>query len=84
VGLGRNRSPGRWRQIPVINSALGGRSSRTFITGGNWDATAGHSKTGDVLLIQFGHNDDGRSTTRPRARGTLPGVGEETREIDNR
>ncbi len=69
--------------IPVINSALGGRSSRTFLTGGNWDATLAILKTGDVLLIQFGHNDDGPLDDKARARGTLPGVGDETREIDN-
>ena len=69
--------------IPVINSALGGRSSRTFLTGGNWDATLAILKAGDVLLIQFGHNDDGPLDDKARARGTLPGVGDETREIDN-
>ena len=74
---------GTMAPIPVINSALGGRSSRTFITGGNWDATLAILKTGDVLLIQFGHNDDGPLDDKARARGTLPGVGEETREIDN-
>lgn len=69
--------------IPVINGALGGRSSRTFLTGGNWDATLAILKAGDVLLMQFGHNDDGPLDDKARARGTLPGVGEETREIDN-
>jgi oligogalacturonide lyase len=69
--------------IPVIDGAMGGRSSRTFLTGGNWDATLAILKAGDVLLIQFGHNDDGPLDDKARARGTLPGVGAETREIDN-
>jgi lysophospholipase L1-like esterase len=47
-------------------------------------------RPGDFVLIQFGHNDAGAlneeppGSTRPlRARGTIPGVGEETQEIDN-
>ncbi len=69
--------------IPVINSAHGGRSSRTFLTDGSWDSTLAILKAGDVLLIQFGHNDDSPLDDKARARGTLPGVGDETREIDN-
>src|SRR3546814_677600 len=33
-------------------------------------------KKGDVVILQFGHNDNG-------ARGALPGVGEEMEERDN-
>ena len=69
--------------IPVINCAHGGRSSRTFLADGSWDATLAILKTGDVLLIQFGHNDASPLDDKARARGTLPGVGDETREIDN-
>ena len=69
--------------IPVINSAHGGRSTRTFLSDGSWDATLAILKTGDVLLIQFGHNDASPLDDKARARGTLPGVGDETREIDN-
>ncbi len=69
--------------IPVINSAHGGRSSRTFLADGSWDATLAILKAGDVLLIQFGHNDASPLDDKARARGTLPGVGDETREIDN-
>lgn len=37
-------------------------------------------KAGDVVLIQFGHNDGGPLDTG-RARGSLPGTGEETKEV---
>ncbi len=67
----------------MINSALGGRSSRTFLTGGNWDGALGTSKPGDIVLMQFGHNDSGPLDDSARARGTLPGIGEEVREIEN-
>jgi len=77
-------------KINVVNLARGGRSSRTFITEGLWDALLSHVKKGDYVIIQFGHNDAGAinaeppGSTRPlRARGSLPGVGEESQEIDN-
>lgn len=77
-------------KIEIANRAVGGRSSRTFITEGHWDSLLGELKAGDIVLIQFGHNDAGAlneeppGSTRPlRARGTLPGIGEETQEIDN-
>ena len=77
-------------QVNVINRARGGRSSRTFITEGLWDELLEDVKEGDVVLLQFGHNDNGAineeppDSTRPtRARGSLPGLGEESVEIDN-
>lgn len=77
-------------KINVVNLARGGRSSRTFITEGLWDKLLAQVKAGDTGLIQFGHNDEGAinkeppGSTRPlRARGSLPGLGEESQAIDN-
>lgn len=70
-------------RVNVTNRALGGRSSRTYITDGRWEETLAYVKPGDIVLIQFGHNDDGPLDDTARARGTLPGTGPETREIDN-
>jgi lysophospholipase L1-like esterase len=70
-------------QVRVENRALGGRSSRTFQTEGLWDAVLADAKSGDFVLIQMGHNDGGPVNDNFRARGSLPGVGEETEEIDN-
>ena len=77
-------------KINVVNLARGGRSSRTFITEGLWDQLLAKVKAGDYVLIQFGHNDGGAineeppGSTRPlRARASLPGLGEETQEIEN-
>jgi lysophospholipase L1-like esterase len=64
----------------VQNRALGGRSSRTYLTGGLWDKVLTDLKPGDVVLIQFGHNDGGPLDT-DRARASLKGVGDETREV---
>lgn len=77
-------------KINLANRARGGRSSRTFITEGLWDNLLGELKKGDVVLIQFGHNDGGAINEEPpgskaplRARGSLPGLGDEARIIDN-
>ena len=70
-------------KINVLNRARAGRSSRTFITEGLWDKVLAEMKPGDFVLIQFGHNDGGPVNDASRARGSLPGVAEETQEIDN-
>ncbi|HEV2486474.1 MAG TPA: GDSL-type esterase/lipase family protein [Terracidiphilus sp.] len=70
-------------KINVVNRAIGGRSSRTYITEGRWDELLTMLKPGDFVVFQFGHNDSGPLDDTSRARGTLPGVGDESREIDN-
>lgn len=70
-------------KITIVNEALGGRSSRTFQTQGLWDEVLKQLKPGDFVLIQFGHNDAGKINDNSRARGTIRGVGNETKEIDN-
>jgi lysophospholipase L1-like esterase len=74
-------------KVNIVNRARGGRSSRTFVTEGAWDQLLADVKKGDTVLIQFGHNDGGPINDEPppplRARGSLPGLGEETKEIDN-
>ena len=70
-------------KINVVNRAIGGRSSRTYITEGHWADTLALVKAGDIILFQFGHNDSGPLDDPARARGTLPGTGDETREIEN-
>jgi len=67
-------------KINVVNRARAGRSSRTFLTEGLWERVLHDLKPGDFVLIQFGHNDGGPPDTG-RARGSLPGLGEETREV---
>ncbi len=43
----------------VINAAKAGRSTRTFLNEGRWDAVYNSIEPGDYVLIQFGHNDIG-------------------------
>ncbi len=70
-------------KVNFINRAIGGQSSRTFITQGNWARALALLKRGDVLVMQFGHNDSSPVNDDSRARGTLNGIGEETELIDN-
>ena len=70
-------------RIELVNRALGGRSRRTYLTGGQWDAVKALLKPGDFVLMQFGHNDGGAINDASRARGSLRGTGDETEEIDN-
>lgn len=43
--------------IKIINKAISGRSTKTFIQDGDWEKTLKLVKPGDYVLIQFGHND---------------------------
>jgi len=70
-------------RIRVVNSAIGGRSSRTFMTDGHWEGVLALLKPGDFVMMQFGHNDGGEINDTSRARGTLRGTGPEIQEIDN-
>jgi lysophospholipase L1-like esterase len=70
-------------KVNVVNRAIGGLSSRTYLTGGHWERTLQFIKAGDVVLIQFGHNDSSAVNDSSRARGTIKGVGEESQDIDN-
>jgi len=78
--LGKYFDPAR---VNVVNHAIGGRSSRTFITEGRWRTTLSMIKPGDAVIIQFGHNDGGPLNDDSRARGSIRGTGEEVEEIDN-
>lgn len=69
--------------VTIRNHAIGGRSSRTFITEGRWDTILTRLKKGDYVIMQFGHNDGGPLDDTARARGTIRGIGEESKEIFN-
>lgn len=67
-------------RITVENHALGGRSSRTYLTEGLWEKVLPGIKPGDYLFIQFGHNDGGPLNTG-RARASLPGTSDEKQAV---
>jgi rhamnogalacturonan acetylesterase len=66
-------------KINVVNRAIGGRSSRTFIYEGRWDKVLSELKKGDFVILQFGHNDVGRwDDPTAKDRPSLHGEGDET------
>lgn len=67
-------------KINVVNKARGGRSSRTFFSEGLWKEVADSLRSGDFVLIQFGHNDGG-AIDKEKFRGSIKGIGEEMQEI---
>ena len=57
VGWGQllgDRLPG----MDIINLAMAGRSTRTFLAENRLQPAAEHARPGDLMLIQFAHNDE--------------------------
>lgn len=50
--------------VVVVNKAIGGRSTRTFIAENRWQGIVGKLRKGDWVFIQFGHNDNSRNPAR--------------------
>lgn len=48
-------------QLVVRNCAVSGRSTKSFIDEGRWQKVLDRIAPGDLLLIQFGHNDAKKS-----------------------
>jgi lysophospholipase L1-like esterase/mannose-6-phosphate isomerase-like protein (cupin superfamily) len=49
------------REVVVVNHAMNGRSTRTFIGEGRWQKLVDALEPGDFAFIQFGHNDQSKS-----------------------
>ncbi|KIY63006.1 carbohydrate esterase family 12 protein [Cylindrobasidium torrendii FP15055 ss-10] len=49
--------------LPVVNKAMGGRSARSYTREGRFTEIAGLIKSGDYVVIEFGHNDGGSLST---------------------
>ena len=69
-------------KVNFVNVAKGGRSTRTFMSEGLWADVLKQIKPHDIVLLQLGQNDIFPVNDRV-ARGTIPGIGEESQEIDN-
>ena len=75
-------------KLNLVNRAIGGRSSRTFLTDGRWDDILKELRAGDIVIMQFGHNDAGPINEDPpvtkstRARGTIRGNGDESVHVE--
>ena len=49
--------------VVIDNRAQNGRSTRTFLSEGRWQAIVDALQPGDYVLIQFGHNDESKEKT---------------------
>jgi lysophospholipase L1-like esterase len=69
-------------RLRIVNNAMAGRSTRTFIKEGRWDKTLAALKPGDFVIMQFGHNEGSApDTTKAGRRGVLRGTGPETKSL---
>lgn len=60
--------------VVVDDRARGGRSTRTFFEEGRWSSVYGELRKGDLVLMQFGHNDAAES--KPERYVTVEGYKE--------
>lgn len=56
--------------VIIDNHAVNGRSSKSFIDQGRWQAVLDKIKPGDYVFIQFGHNDEKPQPDRHTDPGT--------------
>lgn len=64
--------------VPTVNKAIGGRSARSYWNEGRFEEVAGLAQEGDIVVIEFGHNDGGSPESGDNGRSDCPGSGEET------
>lgn len=62
-----------------MNIAIGGRSARSYSNEGRFTEIANLVKAGDIVVIEFGHNDGSSPNgADDNGRSDCPGTGEET------
>lgn len=59
----------------MTNNAIAGRSARSFTREGRFDAMLANVKSGDYVVIEFGHNDGGSLTPTDNGRSDCTPVG---------
>ena len=69
VGFGDGLPNYLREEATVVNLAMSGRSSKSFLSEANYTTLKNSIKAGDVLLIAFGHNDEKADDT---TRYTFP------------
>ncbi|GAB1525682.1 hypothetical protein RhiTH_008845 [Rhizoctonia solani] len=67
------------QDITVVNKAVSGRSARSYWREGKWTAVQNSLKSGDFVIIEFGHNDGGSPSTSDRA--SVGGEGSDTQTV---
>ncbi|KAG9116351.1 hypothetical protein FRC07_007477, partial [Ceratobasidium sp. 392] len=65
--------------ITLVNKAVSGRSARSYWREKKWADVQALLKSGDYVIIEFGHNDGGSPATSDRA--SVGGEGSETTTV---
>jgi len=68
---------GQYLTVPVVNDAIAGRSSRSYTDEGRFNTLINTVKSGDFVIIEFGHND-GTSGSVDNGRQCVIGDGYNT------
>ncbi|KAF8750534.1 GDSL-like Lipase/Acylhydrolase family [Rhizoctonia solani] len=74
-----SKNPQYLQDITVVNKAVSGRSARSYWREGKWTAVQNSLKSGDFVIIEFGHNDGGSPSTSDRA--SVGGEGSDTQTV---
>ncbi|KAJ5115717.1 Rhamnogalacturonan acetylesterase [Penicillium angulare] len=74
-GWGQYVSP--YTTWSISNQAIAGRSARSFTRDGRFTTIADEVKSGDWVVIEFGHNDGGSLTPTDNGRTDCSGTGSE-------
>jgi rhamnogalacturonan acetylesterase len=69
---------GEYITVTAVNKAIGGRSARSYWNEGRFSAVADVVQSGDIVVIEFGHNDGGSPESDDNGRSDCPGAGTET------
>lgn len=69
---------GNYTTATVVNKAIAGRSARSYWEEGRFSAVTDLLNEGDIVVIEFGHNDGGSPESDDNGRSDCPGTGEET------
>ncbi|EGF92675.1 rhamnogalacturonan acetylesterase [Asticcacaulis biprosthecium C19] len=51
-------------EVVVANHARGGETMKSFVTSLRWDKLLSETRAGDIVIIQFGHNDEKKQWQR--------------------
>jgi rhamnogalacturonan acetylesterase len=66
-------------KINLVNSAMAGRSTRTFVKEGRWAKVDSALHPGEYVIMGFGHNEGSKpDTTKNGYRGVFKGIGEDS------
>lgn len=67
-------------RITVVNSAMAGRSTRSYTREGRWAKVVASLKPGDFVIMGFGHNEGSKPDTAKKNgdRGVLRGISDDS------